>query len=84
MMKTCVFWLQNACSQKVTKYWKPANGDEAEKMILAEQPDIVLLDWMLPGKQGSEVCANIREKGFDKLIIMMTAKGTGCGQDRGL
>lgn len=29
---------------------------------------------MLPGKPGSEVCGNIREKGFDKLIIMMTAK----------
>jgi two-component system response regulator MtrA len=56
------------------KVLEAANGDEAEKMILAEQPEIVLLDWMLPGKQGSEVCTNIREKGFDKLIIMMTAK----------
>ncbi|MDN5285982.1 MAG: response regulator [Mucilaginibacter sp.] len=50
------------------------NGDDAESMILEEQPDIVLLDWMLPGKPGSQVCANIREKGYDKLIIMMTAK----------
>jgi two-component system alkaline phosphatase synthesis response regulator PhoP len=56
------------------KVFEAANGDEAEKMILAEQPDIVLLDWMLPGKQGSEVCGSIREQGFDKLIIMMTAK----------
>ncbi|QKJ31149.1 response regulator transcription factor [Mucilaginibacter mali] len=56
------------------KVFEAANGDEAEKMILAEQPDIVLLDWMLPGKQGSEVCSNIREQGFDKLIIMTTAK----------
>ncbi|HMG08272.1 MAG TPA: response regulator transcription factor [Mucilaginibacter sp.] len=50
------------------------NGDDAESMILEEQPDIVLLDWMLPGKPGSQVCNNIREKGYDKLIIMMTAK----------
>ncbi|AYL98777.1 MULTISPECIES: response regulator transcription factor [Mucilaginibacter] len=50
------------------------NGNDAETIILDEQPDIVLLDWMLPGKPGSEVCGNIREKGFDKLIIMMTAK----------
>jgi two-component system response regulator MtrA len=56
------------------KVFEAANGDEAEKMILEEQPDIVLLDWMLPGKQGSEVCGNIREQGFDKLVIMMTAK----------
>ena len=50
------------------------NGDDGEKMILAEQPDIVLLDWMLPGKQGADVCSAIRDKGFDKLVIMMTAK----------
>ena len=50
------------------------NGDDAENIILEEQPDIVLLDWMLPGKPGSQVCNNIREKGYDKLIIMMTAK----------
>jgi two-component system response regulator MtrA len=50
------------------------NGDDAEKMILDEQPLIVLLDWMLPGKQGADVCSAIREKGFDKLVIMMTAK----------
>ncbi|UOE50195.1 response regulator transcription factor [Mucilaginibacter sp. SMC90] len=56
------------------KVLEAGNGNDAEAMILAEQPDIVLLDWMLPGKPGSEVCANIREKGFDRLIIMMTAK----------
>ena len=50
------------------------NGDDAEKLILQETPDIVLLDWMLPGKQGSEVCANVRDKGFDQLVIMMTAR----------
>ncbi|MFS8615508.1 MAG: response regulator transcription factor [Solitalea sp.] len=50
------------------------NGDDAESLILDEQPHLVLLDWMLPGKQGSEVCKTVREKGFDNLIIMMTAK----------
>jgi two-component system alkaline phosphatase synthesis response regulator PhoP len=56
------------------KVLEAANGIDAEKIILDNMPDIVLLDWMLPGKQGSEVCAHIREKGFDKLVIMMTAK----------
>jgi len=56
------------------KVLEAADGDAAEKMILDEMPDIVLLDWMLPGKQGSEVCNAIRDKGFDKLVIMMTAK----------
>ncbi|TWR23842.1 response regulator transcription factor [Mucilaginibacter pallidiroseus] len=56
------------------KVLESGNGTEAEAMIIEEQPDIVLLDWMLPGKQGSEVCAGLREQGFDKLVIMMTAK----------
>ncbi|MGI4749567.1 MAG: response regulator transcription factor [Janthinobacterium lividum] len=51
-----------------------ADGLAAEKMILEEQPDIVLLDWMLPGKQGADVCQEIRNKGYDKLVIMLTAK----------
>ncbi len=50
------------------------DGNLAEELILTEQPDIVLLDWMLPGKQGSEICTSIRAKGFENLVIMMTAK----------
>ena len=56
------------------KVLEASNGDDAEKIILKEQPQIVLLDWMLPGKPGSEVCTNIRNQGFDQLVIMMTAK----------
>ncbi len=51
-----------------------ANGDLAEQLILNERPEIVLLDWMLPGKQGIDVCKDVREKGFENVIIMMTAK----------
>ena len=51
-----------------------SDGQIAEELIMAEQPDIVLLDWMLPTKQGSEVCQNVRNLGFDNLIIMITAK----------
>lgn len=50
------------------------DGDQAEALILEQKPQIVLLDWMLPGKQGSEICANLRNAGFSELIIMMTAK----------
>ncbi|PVH24346.1 response regulator transcription factor [Sphingobacterium corticibacter] len=50
------------------------NGLDAEKEILAKQPDIVLLDWMLPGKEGIEVCQSVRKAGFENIIIMMTAK----------
>ncbi|MGV3545592.1 MAG: response regulator transcription factor [Pedobacter sp.] len=51
-----------------------ADGVAAVETINSEKPDIVLLDWMLPGKEGSEVCEEVRKQGFEGLIIMMTAK----------
>ncbi len=51
-----------------------AAGTGAEDFIIDEKPDIVLLDWMLPGKQGSEICSAIRKRGFENTVIMMTAK----------
>lgn len=50
------------------------DGLAAVQIISTEKPDIVLLDWMLPGKEGSEVCEEVRKQGFEGLIIMMTAK----------
>lgn len=50
------------------------DGIQAEELILAQKPDIVLLDWMLPGKEGIEVCESVRKSGFENIIIMMTAK----------
>lgn len=51
------------------------NGDDAAGLVKDAKPDIVLLDWMLPGKQGPEICDILRkEQGYDGLIIMLTAK----------
>ncbi len=51
------------------------NGDDAARLVMDNKPDIVLLDWMLPGKQGPEICDILRkENGYDGLIIMLTAK----------
>lgn len=56
------------------KVVEASDGEIAEELIMTEQPDIVLLDWMLPNKQGSEVCQNVRKLGFNNIIVMMTAK----------
>ncbi len=50
------------------------DGISAVEIIKTEKPDIVLLDWMLPNKEGSEVCEEARKDGFEGLVIMMTAK----------
>jgi two-component system response regulator MtrA len=50
-----------------------ADGDDALAVFRASQPDLVLLDLMLPGKDGTEVCRLIRaESGVP--IVMLTAK----------
>ena len=50
-----------------------AHGDEAMEAFRAGQPDLVLLDLMLPGKDGNEICRLIRtESGVP--IVMLTAK----------
>jgi DNA-binding response OmpR family regulator len=54
-----------------------ATGDEALKIALDFQPDIILLDIMMPGMDGYEVCQRLREYPSlaDAKIIMVTAKG---------
>ncbi len=50
-----------------------ANGTVAKRKILDEEPDLVVLDLMLPGMDGLEVCRRVREKS-DVPIIMLTAR----------
>ncbi len=59
-------------------------GDEGLEMALAELPDCVLLDVMMPGKNGFEVLAALREKDPDLPIVMITAKGEEADKVRGL
>ena len=42
-----------------------ANGAEAVERIVAEHPDVILLDWLMPLMDGSEVLARIANNGID-------------------
>ncbi len=50
------------------------DGDEALRRFTAARPDLVLLDLMLPGVDGLEVCRRIRAQS-NVPVIMLTAKG---------
>ena len=54
-----------------------SDGDDALKEIKNQEPDLVLLDWMLPNLSGIDICKSLRkDKKFQDLpIIMLTAKG---------
>jgi len=52
------------------------DGDEAFDTIQREHPDIVVLDWMMPGKSGIEVVEALRADPYTRElpVIMLTAK----------
>ncbi|MFT4097648.1 MAG: phosphate regulon transcriptional regulator PhoB [Rhodoblastus sp.] len=61
-------------------------GDEAETLIAEATPDLVILDWMLPGVSGLEICRRLRarDETRDLPIIMLTARGEEAERVRGL
>lgn len=50
------------------------DGNQAWEMIKTENPDLILLDLMLPGKDGLEICQLMREERLYIPVIMLTAK----------
>lgn len=50
------------------------SGDRAFEAFVSKHPDLILLDFMLPGLDGIEVCTQIRQES-EVPIIMLTAKG---------
>lgn len=61
-------------------------GDEAEVTIAEEQPDLIILDWMLPGLSGLELCRRLRagRRTRDIPILILTARGEETDRIRGL
>ena len=51
-----------------------STGDDGLETALRERPDLVLLDLMLPGKSGLDVCRELRRRQFEAPIIMLTAR----------
>ena len=63
-----------------------ANGDEALRQITEFRPDLILLDIMLPQRNGFEVCQKIRENpAWNGIkVVMLTAKGRDSEVAKGL
>jgi len=63
-----------------------ARGDEADLKLKEGTPDLVILDWMLPGLSGIELCRRLRAQPETRQlpIIMLTARGEESERIRGL
>jgi DNA-binding response OmpR family regulator len=60
------------------------DGLQAIEAIESDPPDLVLLDIMMPGKTGLEVCQHVRAVERLRLIVMLTAKGRETDVAKGL
>src|SRR5712672_1005899 len=63
-----------------------ARGDEADLRLREAIPDVVILDWMLPGVSGIELCRRLRSRPETRQlpIVMLTARGEESERVRGL
>ncbi|MBL6958801.1 MAG: phosphate regulon transcriptional regulator PhoB [Rhodospirillales bacterium] len=61
-------------------------GEEALLLVKEEEPDLVVLDWMLPDLSGIEVCRQLKARPDSKTlpVIMLTARGEESDRVRGL
>ena len=68
------------------KVAKAETGDEALLLVEEETPDIIVLDWMLPGVSGIEVCRRVKSKSETRgiPIIMLSARSEEVDRVRGL
>ncbi|APX88577.1 phosphate regulon transcriptional regulatory protein PhoB [Brevirhabdus pacifica] len=63
-----------------------ADGDQAMERIAEETPDLLVLDWMMPGLSGIEICRRLktREATANMPIIMLSARSEEADRVRGL
>ena len=60
------------------------DGIAGLRSVLESPPNLILLDLMLPGKNGFEICREIRQRGMRTPIIILTARGQEADKIRGL
>lgn len=65
---------------------KTDNGDDAMTLVDETQPDIILLDWMLPGVSGIEICRRLKANNQTRNVpvIMLSARSEEVDKVRGL
>lgn len=52
-----------------------ADGNAGLQLAITQKFDLLILDVMLPGLDGFQICHAVRERGFDGAVLMLTAKG---------
>lgn len=76
-------WIAEYLTMRGFNVTQTARGDDAVTLIQSLNPDLVLLDGMLPGMDGVDVCKTVRPE-FSNAIIMITARDEEADEVLGL
>ena len=79
-----IFTLKDTLESEGYQVIVSEDGEEAVGLAQEHKPDIMILDIMLPGKNGYEICQEIRSLKFTFPIIMLTAKDQELDKVKGL
>jgi len=69
-----IFTLQDTLESEGYKVFVAEKGGEAVKIVKRENPDLMILDLMLPGMSGYDVCKKVRDMNYTFPVIMLTAR----------
>ena len=79
-----IFTLEDTLNNEGYKTFTSEDGTDALDIIKKEDPDLMVLDLMLPGTSGYEICKEVRELDYTFPIIMLTAKDQEADKVKGL
>jgi DNA-binding response OmpR family regulator len=79
-----IFTLRDTLESEGYQVIVSEDGEQAVGLVQEHKPDIMILDIMLPGKNGYEICQEIRSLKFTFPIIMLTAKDQELDKVKGL
>ncbi|MCB2221177.1 MAG: response regulator transcription factor [Bacteroidetes bacterium] len=83
--KDIIEFLQYNFEKEGFQVYSAQNGAEGKKIAQKEKPDLILLDIMMPGMDGVELCQDLRDmpEFEDTLIVFLTARGEDYSQIAG-
>ncbi len=79
-----IFTLQDTLESEGFTVFVSKDGESALEMVEKHKPDLMILDIMLPGKSGYQICNEVRELKYTFPIIMLTAKNQEVDKVKGL